>query len=65
MANKDENILTWILEVRTFWVDSSNQGWNFKWNGGVFAAVKVETIDKGKLLYLKDKVKIRVISWYR
>ena len=42
MANKDENMLTWILAVRTFWLDSSNQGWNFKWNGGVFVAVKVD-----------------------
>ena len=65
MANKDENMLTWILAVRTFWLGSSNQGWNFKWNGGVFTEVKVKIIDKGNLLYLKDKVKIRVMSWYR
>ena len=50
MANKDENMLTWILAVR---------------NRGVFAEVKVETIDKGTIIYLKDEVKIRVVSWYK
>ena len=64
MANKDGNIHTWILAVITFWLDSPNPGWNFKWNGGVFTAVKVETIDKENLLYLQDEVKIRVVSWY-
>ena len=42
MANKDVNMFTWILAVRTFWLDSSNEGWNFKWNDGVFVAVKVD-----------------------
>ena len=65
MANKDVNMFTWILAVRTFLLDSSNQGWNFKWNGDVFAAVKIEHIDKGKLLYLKDEVKIRIVSWFK
>ena len=65
MINESENMLTWILAVRIFSSDNWNHAWNFKWNDGLFAEVKVETFDEGKLLYLKDDVEQSIVGWCR